>query len=309
MKIRKDHLGLYCFDRQSGLNVLLDEVQFEERDWAVGPRHLSIALTNACELSCAFCYASKQPHSLRFDDLTNWCIEADEAGVLAVGLGGGEPTLYSRVGELCRTVHSNTDLAVTMTTHGQRFTNRLRDELTESVSFIRVSMDGLHDTYERIRGVSFSGFVEKLRIIGDTARFGINVVVMEETIAELPRILDFAMEQGAQQLLLLPLSDTGGNIRLPLPAMAKLEEWLHLNMDQFPLALSVHGAREIHVPTLPITNCFHHDREHLHIDAQGFLRETAFSANAISLSGRNLIDAISTLRKALHNENLVRIRN
>ena len=143
MKLRKDQLGLYGFDRRTGLNILVNEIQLPQTEWDIGPRHLSIALTNACELACSFCYAPKSPHALRFDDVISWCGEADTLGVLAVGFGGGEPTLFPRFAELCAAVHSQTGLGVTMTTHGQRFSTELSVKLSGVVDFIRVSMDGL----------------------------------------------------------------------------------------------------------------------------------------------------------------------
>jgi hypothetical protein len=309
MKIRKDHLGLYCFDRTTGLNILLDEVHLEQENWDAGPRHLSLALTNACELSCAFCYAPKSPHVLRTEEIVEWCTEADVAGVLAVGFGGGEPTLFPKFADLCKTVHSETGLGVTMTTHGHRFSSELSDKLVGSVDFIRVSMDGLNQRYENARGASFAVFTEKLQIISATAPFGINVVVAEDTIPELSAILDFALQNGARQLLLLPKCSVDGMICLSDGALASLEQWILDNLDRFPLALSAHGAAEMQLPTLSISGVASASREHLHIDAKGVLRSTAFSPRGVSMRGKSFIHALSTLRKEEYDEDLVRIRN
>lgn len=309
MKLRKDHLGMYWFDRRAGLNILLDEVPLAQSDWDIGPRHLSIALTNACELSCSFCYAPKSPHTLRIEEVTEWCAQADGAGVLAVGFGGGEPTLFSRFAELCRAVHSETGLGVTMTTHGHRFTSCLSDGLVGSVDFIRVSMDGLNEQYETARGVSFAVFTEKIRIIAATAPFGINVVVGRDTISELPQILDFVQRQGARQLLLLPQCFENGKICLNSDSLAELEEWVGANMSRFPLALSTQGAGEMRLPILPITDVEAETREHLHIDAKGFIRDTAFSSRGVRMQGKSFVHAVSNLRKKEYDENLVWIRN
>jgi hypothetical protein len=309
MKLRKDYLGIYGFDRRTGLNVLMDEVRISEHEWDQGPRHLSIALTNACELSCSFCYAPKTAHALRFDEVTGWCHDADRAGTLAIGFGGGEPTLHPRFAELCSTVHSQTSLGVTMTTHGHRFTTELSAKLTGAVDFIRVSMDGVGEDYEKSRGRSFTAFTERLRIIAGTAAFGINVIVSEELLPRLTPILDFAANQGARQLLLLPKCSLDGRICLSSAALAQLADWMKEHMAQFPLAVSAHGGNEMAVPVLPIVSRDSASREHLHIDAQSILRMTAFTKRGVSLRGRTLSEAIHLLREEQYDEDLVWIRN
>ncbi len=69
-KMRSTAAGLHLFDRTSGLNLLLDEVSHPTSQWAKAPRYVSIALTNACDLSCAYCYAPKRPAALNADIVT-----------------------------------------------------------------------------------------------------------------------------------------------------------------------------------------------------------------------------------------------
>ena len=178
MKVRRDANGVHLFDRRSGLNVLLDEIEvpLHERAWA--PRFVSIALTNACDLQCRFCYAPKHVARLDVDAVVAWAIELDEGGCLGLGFGGGEPTLHSDFAELCRRVTNETQLAVSFTTHGHRITEELARQLKGAVHFVRVSMDGIGGTYERIRGRSFATLLDKLRLVHAIAPFGINYVVL-----------------------------------------------------------------------------------------------------------------------------------
>ena len=46
MKIRKGPDGIHFFDRNSGTNLLLDEVVSPPETWSKSPRQVSIALTN-----------------------------------------------------------------------------------------------------------------------------------------------------------------------------------------------------------------------------------------------------------------------
>ena len=134
-KVRIGPAGVHIFDRSTGLNILVDEVKTDESAWSLAPRHVSIALTNACELSCPYCYAPKRPASLDFHLLTTWLKELDENGCLGVGFGGGEPTLYRQFPEICRFATENTNLAVTFTTHGHKLDEQLLAKLCGKVHF------------------------------------------------------------------------------------------------------------------------------------------------------------------------------
>jgi sulfatase maturation enzyme AslB (radical SAM superfamily) len=121
-KVRLCEAGVHLFDRVSGLNVLLDEVKVPTEQFSRAPRYLSVALTNACELRCAFCYAPKYAAALDMDRVAAWAVELDGAGCLGVGFGGGEPTAYRLFAQLCAQIAESTSMAVTFTTHGHRRT-------------------------------------------------------------------------------------------------------------------------------------------------------------------------------------------
>jgi hypothetical protein len=72
LRIRYGPAGIHVFERASGLNILLDEVQAPTSEWAAAPRQVSIALTNACDLACPHCYAPKTRGMLEFDLLIGW---------------------------------------------------------------------------------------------------------------------------------------------------------------------------------------------------------------------------------------------
>src|SRR5689334_21178495 len=87
-KIRLGPSGIHFFDRVSGVNVLMDEIVPPEARWSRAPRQLSIALTNACDLRCAYCFAPKHPAILPFDRACRWLRELDVNGTLGIGFGG-----------------------------------------------------------------------------------------------------------------------------------------------------------------------------------------------------------------------------
>jgi hypothetical protein len=145
LKIRAKPPGLHLFSRTTGLNVLIDEVMVPCHLWAKAPAQVSIALTNACDPACCHCYAPKKHAVLDFADVTTWLDELDANDCIGVGFGGGEPTLYPRLIELCSYAAEKTRLAVTMTTHGHHLRDSLIAALSGKVHFIRVSTSFLSD--------------------------------------------------------------------------------------------------------------------------------------------------------------------
>src|SRR5438552_9652420 len=120
-KVRTGPAGIHLFRRRDGLNILASALLQPAKFWSRAPMQVSIDLTNACDLSCEFCYAPKVPATLPADKVDRWLAEVDQEGCLGIGFGGGEPTLHPRFVEICRAA-SRRNLAVTFTTHGHRLT-------------------------------------------------------------------------------------------------------------------------------------------------------------------------------------------
>ncbi|WP_404790881.1 radical SAM protein [Altericista sp. CCNU0014] len=182
LKFRAGAAGLHLFNRNTGINLLVEEIKLPPSKWSSAPRQVSIALTNTCDLACHHCYAPKKPAVLDFNRLKGWLIDLDVNGCIGVGFGGGEPTLYPYFAELCAYTTKNTGLAVTMTTHGHHLSAQLIEKLAGNVHFIRVSMDGVRATYESIRERSFDALIQHIIALSSIAPFGINFVVNSKTI-------------------------------------------------------------------------------------------------------------------------------
>lgn len=293
-KIRLSSAGVHWFERSSGLNILLDEICVPEVSWSRAPRYASVALTNACELQCPFCYAPKLPARLASRSVLAWALELDAEGALGIGFGGGEPTAHPEFVHICSEVAQRTKMAVTFTTHGHRMTSALANALRGNVHFIRVSMDGYGATYERFRGRAFSAFVRKLEIVAMIAPFGLNVVVNDETVADLDAVAHFAVEAGAVELLLLPEQPVGARPGISAQACKALGEWILGNRSRIRLAIS-----EARVPDeVPLARPYTQERPldaHVHIDARGILRPHAYAQVGVPIAGP-LMDALVKLR-------------
>ncbi|MBL1146184.1 MAG: radical SAM protein [Proteobacteria bacterium] len=291
MKRRLGPDGLHLFDRNTGLNILFDEVVSCEHLWSKAPRQISIALTNVCDLSCSHCYAPKHKASLDFSSVTKWLSVLDQHGCIGVGFGGGEPTLYSHLVELLEFAATKTGLAVTMTTHA----HRLVPEHLEYLHFLRVSMDGVGATYEKIRGRPFGSLLDKLALVKKNMPFGINYVVNSTTIRHLDDAIQISEDYGASEFLLLPEAAVGRGKGIDAETLQSMKKWIQNYRGRVRLAVS-----ENHTEGLPVCQPFKYEeglRAYAHIDAQSVLKKTSFDRDGIFINGEGIMGAVEALGK------------
>jgi len=297
LKVRLGPSGIHLFERMKGLNILLDEVRVPPNLWARAPRQVSIALTNACDLSCPYCFAPKNPAWLDVGEVMGWLTELDGDGCLGVGFGGGEPTLHRSLADLCHYTAKSTGLAVTFTTHAHRLDDRLISSLSGNVHFVRVSMDGVGNTYEALRGRPFVAFREQMKQLRHLAPFGINFVVNAQTFPDLDAAIELAADVGASEFLLLPEQPTRTGPGIDSPTTTALRDWVHFYRGCVPLTISEAGS-----DGLPICNPLSGEdglRSYAHIDAAGVLKRSSYALDGVPLKGCGVIAALQLLRKFL----------
>lgn len=194
---------LLLFDRASGLNVLLegDETAHIRR---VAPRTLLIALTNACNLTCAFCYRDVDSRSLwRYESLMQFCREADEWGVLEVAFGGGEPMLFPRWSEFINELYDTTGLCINFTTNGTLLTEQFLREIAGKIGQIRVSLYDDNDWPNTVKLLARS-----------SARFGVNWMISPAELPNIERKFGQLVALGVRDFLLIGYKGDDASLHL-----------------------------------------------------------------------------------------------
>lgn len=294
MKSRISSNGAHLFDRRSGMNILLDEFRPKEASWSISPRQVSIALTNVCDLHCAYCYAPKHKASLHADSVLGWLKELDAEGCLGIGFGGGEPTLHPDFIDICKQAAAETQLAITFTTHGHHLTPQLVERLKGSIHFARISVDGVGRTYEEQRGKQFTSLLRGIDSIAALSPFGINVVINKRTVNELDAVSDLAHKVGASELLLLPQQATSAVAIMDEMVGQELHKWVSNYRGKVRLAVSEAGASG-----LPTCNPLPDEKglqAYAHIDASGILRASSYSAIGKKIGDAGVLSALEQLR-------------
>jgi MoaA/NifB/PqqE/SkfB family radical SAM enzyme len=180
------------FDRMTGTNMLVaNETTRTLRRKA--PRMLQVALTNACDKSCGFCYRPLDARSRwTFEDLVELARFCDDWGVLEIAFGGGEPTLFPRFPELLHAIWSQTGLCPSFTTHGLRLDAAYLAAIRGAYGQMQVSVYDEDDT----------GAIIDL-LVAERARFGLNYLVTPRRVRSLEADVFAFVDRGVRDLLFL----------------------------------------------------------------------------------------------------------
>jgi hypothetical protein len=211
-----------------------------------------------------------------------------------VGFGGGEPTLYHKFVPLCEYVATKTQLAVTFTTHAHRIDLKLVAALKDIVHFVRVSVDGIGPTYERMRGKSFSALCSRLDLVRKLAPLGINFVVNSETFADLDAAIQLASEVGAAEFLLLPERGINGRIGIDALTRRALNDWIVTYTGSVPLTIAELDAD---ASAYPVFTCEKGLPSYAHIDASGFLKRSSYELDGIKIGSEGIMPALLQLKR------------
>jgi PqqA peptide cyclase len=174
----------------------------------LAPIGLLAELTHRCPLRCPYCSnpLELERRSAELDAQT-WARVFQEAaalGVLQVHLSGGEPTARADLAEVVRACVA-LGLYANLITAGVGVTRDRLETLAEAgVDHIQLSLQGADPaTADRVAGVARSherklAFAAEVRALG--LPLTINVVIHRANIAQIPHLLDLALQLGAKRI-------------------------------------------------------------------------------------------------------------
>ncbi|HIH89787.1 radical SAM/SPASM domain-containing protein [Ignicoccus hospitalis] len=173
--------------------------------------------TNMCNLRCKHCYqrADKPlPNELTLEEKLNVVEQLDRAGVAAVALSGGEPTIHPHFWRVVKEL-SDRFIYVAVATNGWLLADKRMAEKAKraGVRYVEVSVDSAdpkkHDEFRGIPG-SWKRAVKALK---NAAELGMNAAmattVTRLNVDEVDDILDLAEEIGIKRVVFFNFVPTG----------------------------------------------------------------------------------------------------
>ncbi len=161
------------------------------------PFEVYVEVNNRCNLKCKYCYTwrRKEKGVIKFGILKRLFSDLDRLGVAYVGITGGEPLLREDLFKIASELNKY-NFKIGLNTNGTLISKYKARMLTKMFDYIRISINGLEVTHDKIVGVSgaYSRTIEGLENLnkfkGGRAKIIANVVVSKSNLKELNKLIN-----------------------------------------------------------------------------------------------------------------------
>ncbi len=166
---------------------------------------LWLHVTNRCNLSCQHCLFTSGPTSteeMSAAQILSRAGEAVELGCRIFALTGGEPLFHPEFEKILSGLLEFPECHVVILTNGLLLEDKLTDDFDLSRVHLQISVDGLDDRHDAIRGRGT--FVQlKKQLLALKRRkipFTLSMCVERRNLDDMAQLVDFAAEVGASNL-------------------------------------------------------------------------------------------------------------
>ncbi len=162
-------------------------------------------ITNRCNLSCHHCLFTSGPESTEQMSAALILSKAQEAvalGCKIFALTGGEPFFHPEFSEILSGLLEFPDCHVVILTNGLLLDKKLTDNFDLSRVHLQISVDGLADRHDAIRGQgTFVQLRKQLLVLKQRGiPFTLSMCVEQRNLDDMASLVDFAAEVGASNL-------------------------------------------------------------------------------------------------------------
>lgn len=174
-------------------------------------KKIYLELTDRCNLSCAFCYRKSwdKPYKNMPENVYQKFLKdlKEIDGIERIVLGGiGEPTCFHGFERILQDLR---EYKLHLTTNGTLLTDSLVEKITDTVSFITISVDGVADYFKKIRGVAPDGVIEGIRRLQEAKKrkksaspeLQLQFVASNANIDSLLQVIDLANSLDCYQVI------------------------------------------------------------------------------------------------------------
>ncbi|MDY6817401.1 MAG: radical SAM protein [Halobacteriales archaeon] len=172
--------------------------------------------TPACNLTCKHCYFAacdeRSPEEFSTAEAKSFIDELADLGVPGIVFSGGEPFVRDDLADLVAHATERGIRAIG-SSNGTFLTSERAQEIADAgMRYVGVSLDGIGETHDRFRGFdgAFDRALSGLRNAMETEMSaGIRFTMTEDTIDDLPDVIDLALEEDVDRLTIFHLIHVG----------------------------------------------------------------------------------------------------
>ena len=182
------------------------------------PLFVAWDITYNCNLNCFFCdrqtlYRDKLNKDLELSKAKMVVDNLADADVMTLGITGGEPLLRNDLEELAEYAKDK-GLITALSTNGTLVTRSRAQRLVNSFRSISISLDGLSDTHDSIRGKkgAYDKAIQGLKHLTTNPRacaIGVNFVLNKFNFQEFRKVFDTVRNIGVDFFFIQPVIGSG----------------------------------------------------------------------------------------------------
>ena len=173
--------------------------------------------TNLCNFRCLHCYqraSTPLPTELSLEEKLQVVDQLDRAGVAAVALSGGEPTIHPHFLRIVRELSSR-GIYTSVATNGSTFADKenLEKAVKAGLKYVEVSVDSARpEKHDAFRGVP-GAWRRAVKALENAVELGIAhgmaTIMSKDTLHEIDDILDLAESIGVKRVIFFNFVPTG----------------------------------------------------------------------------------------------------
>jgi radical SAM protein with 4Fe4S-binding SPASM domain len=216
----------------------------------IGPPVVFWSVTHRCNLNCTHCYVDQDTEEMPYDEACNIIDQLSEAKNFILIFFGGEALLREDIFDLMKyAVEKNINVA--LASNGTLITAEMAKNLKDiGVGYVQVSIDGLKDVHEQIRG---KGTFEKaISAIKNCLNEGlytcVGTTITKQNVHQIYELVDLAKTLKIQKFEIVDFVPSGkassqAHITLTPLQIEKFsavvcEIWQNLMNEGYPLTVS-----------------------------------------------------------------------
>lgn len=185
----KRNISLYLEKIRATYKILLFELARHKKVFLLAipvvPKVASINITDNCNSRCITCnmWKNKSTNELSLEEIQDILTQMKDIKISGVGFEGGEPLLRQDLPQMVERAHQLGFKDIGITTNGLLLTReKAEDLLQKGLNSILISMEGIGDTHDFIRGIQGAyqktmGALEELVDLRNTKYPEINISI------------------------------------------------------------------------------------------------------------------------------------
>ncbi|MFW9882000.1 MAG: radical SAM protein, partial [Candidatus Thorarchaeota archaeon] len=177
----------------------------------IGPPVVFWSVTQRCNLNCTHCYVDQDLNEMSYDEACGIIDQLSEAKNFILIFFGGEALLRNDIFDLMRYA-SNKNVNVALASNGTLIDEEKAKKLKEiGVGYVQVSIDGLKDVHEQIRGIGT--FEKAISAIKNCLNEGlytcIGTTITNQNVHQIYGLVDLAKYLKVQKLEIVDFVPSG----------------------------------------------------------------------------------------------------